>query len=186
MYHMHCKSESSSSMHPFPEAQQQTRHRPTLVPFITKSAKVARVSVPVIRLDSHVDMSVSSFARFLAISQNRGSVDLHEAAATIANYDAFVGKNDTSYITLKGFTHYLLSQELSPPPHLQSKEAQNMDQPLSSYLIASSHNTYLTGYQLHGESSVSMYIKVRFCAHSEQSLHIPPCVTGATCRLQMY
>jgi hypothetical protein len=35
-----------------------------------------------------------------------------------------------------------------------------MNYSLSYYFVASSHNTYLTGHQLRGESSVEMYREV--------------------------
>ncbi|XP_055938969.1 1-phosphatidylinositol 4,5-bisphosphate phosphodiesterase classes I and II-like isoform X2 [Argiope bruennichi] len=56
-----------------------------------------------------------------------------------------------------GFLRYLMGEDnpIVSPEKLDI--SLNMDQPLSHYFINSSHNTYLSGHQLTGKSSVEMY-----------------------------
>lgn len=60
-------------------------------------------------------------------------------------------------MTLNGFQRFLLSEESSP---VLADLHQDMDQPLCHYFISSSHNTYLKGAQLGGESSSEIYRQV--------------------------
>ncbi|XP_067224548.1 1-phosphatidylinositol 4,5-bisphosphate phosphodiesterase beta-4 isoform X2 [Chanodichthys erythropterus] len=59
-----------------------------------------------------------------------------------------------------GFCRYLMSDENAPVFLDRLEVYQEMDHPLSHYFINSSHNTYLTGRQFGGRSSVEMYRQV--------------------------
>ncbi|KAM9782942.1 1-phosphatidylinositol 4,5-bisphosphate phosphodiesterase beta-4 [Neosynchiropus ocellatus] len=59
-----------------------------------------------------------------------------------------------------GFCRYLMSDENAPVFLDRLELYQDMDQPLAHYYISSSHNTYLTGRQFGGKSSVEMYRQV--------------------------
>ena len=67
-----------------------------------------------------------------------------------------------------GFLAYLLSKENSilntPAPSdagiAEKGSPRDMTRPLNEYFISSSHNTYLLGRQLVGESSIEGYIRV--------------------------
>ena len=63
-------------------------------------------------------------------------------------------------LNLQGLTNYLMSDENAPVFLDRLDIYQDMDQPLAHYYINSSHNTYLTGRQFGGKSSVEMYRQV--------------------------
>lgn len=160
LYHRFSNPDSCP-IEPPPDIQATPSRRRSSIAIIGFKPKPAKPPPSIVKLDPDILMSAESFANFLAESEDR-DVSIEESTAIIAKYDIFTDKRDITQFTLKGFAHYLLSQETAPPPHIKTPaSAEKMKSPLSDYLIASSHNTYLTGHQLHGESSVSMYAKVR-------------------------
>lgn len=75
----------------------------------------------------------------------------------IQSYEQDKSKQKIGQLTLEGFTNYLMSPDNLPTNIHNLPVFQNMDQPLSHYFINSSHNTYLTGDQFSGKSSVEIY-----------------------------
>ncbi|XP_066451758.1 1-phosphatidylinositol 4,5-bisphosphate phosphodiesterase beta-4 isoform X2 [Eleutherodactylus coqui] len=63
-------------------------------------------------------------------------------------------------ISSDGFCRYLMSDENAPVFLDRLELYQEMEHPLAHYFISSSHNTYLTGRQFGGRSSVEMYRQV--------------------------
>ncbi|XP_041352677.1 1-phosphatidylinositol 4,5-bisphosphate phosphodiesterase beta-1-like [Gigantopelta aegis] len=83
-----------------------------------------------------------------------------QAQALIDTYETKQGMAAKGHLSQEGFLKFLMSEEnnLIPPEKLDLSE--DMAQPLSHYFINSSHNTYLTGHQLTGKSSVEVYCQV--------------------------
>ncbi|XP_062499730.1 1-phosphatidylinositol 4,5-bisphosphate phosphodiesterase eta-2-like isoform X3 [Corticium candelabrum] len=99
---------------------------------------------------------------FHAFLKQQGTrVELQEAESMIDQLmDGF--RADTHSLNVLGFARYFISHRNSAcdldSPKLTPLD--DMEQPLSHYYIASSHNTYLTGNQFTSKSSTDMYIQV--------------------------
>eukprot|EP01091_Cochliopodium_minus_P008792 TRINITY_DN204_c0_g2_i1.p1 TRINITY_DN204_c0_g2~~TRINITY_DN204_c0_g2_i1.p1 ORF type:complete len:766 (-),score=273.84 TRINITY_DN204_c0_g2_i1:34-2310(-) len=87
---------------------------------------------------------------FLKESQ-REEVSLQECERIIRQY-----KTGSKFDKL-GFQQYMLSEENNVMDPKYGSIYQDLNHPLNHYFIDSSHNTYLSGHQLKGESSIEMY-----------------------------
>ncbi|XP_072495057.1 1-phosphatidylinositol 4,5-bisphosphate phosphodiesterase beta-3 isoform X1 [Notamacropus eugenii] len=80
-----------------------------------------------------------------------------QARLLIEKYEPNQQFLERDQMSMEGFSRYLGGEENSILPPETLDLSNDMTQPLSSYFINSSHNTYLTAGQLAGTSSVEMY-----------------------------
>lgn len=75
-------------------------------------------------------------------------------------FDKYMGSPDDRYaMSLDAFTSFLLSPDNSPFLDQHQNTWHDMTRPLPEYYISSSHNTYLVGHQLVGDSTIEGYIR---------------------------
>ncbi|XP_033847057.1 1-phosphatidylinositol 4,5-bisphosphate phosphodiesterase beta-4-like [Periophthalmus magnuspinnatus] len=86
--------------------------------------------------------------------------DPKRATQIIDKYERDDDLKKKGLMSSDGFCRYLMSDENAPVFLDRLELYQDMDQPLAHYFISSSHNTYLTGRQFGGKSSVEMYRQV--------------------------
>ncbi|PSN37639.1 1-phosphatidylinositol 4 [Blattella germanica] len=86
--------------------------------------------------------------------------DEKRAAEIISTYEQDEQARNERKLTKDGLIRYLMSDENAPVFLDRLDIYMDMDQPLSHYYINSSHNTYLSGRQFGGRSSVEMYRQV--------------------------
>uniref|UniRef100_A0A8C7EED9 Phosphoinositide phospholipase C n=1 Tax=Nothoprocta perdicaria TaxID=30464 RepID=A0A8C7EED9_NOTPE len=108
--------------------------------------------------DAEGFMSCQNLVRFLYETQQEEDAVV-AAPALIQRYEPNERAKRGNAMTKDGFLMYLLSEDgnIFNPSH--SKVYQDMTQPLSHYLVSSSHNTYLMEDQLTGPSSTEAYIR---------------------------
>ncbi|PCH36823.1 PLC-like phosphodiesterase [Wolfiporia cocos MD-104 SS10] len=90
------------------------------------------------------------------------------ASSSSQSSSAFSLKSDV--MSIKGFTTFLLSADNSAFADQHGKIYHDMSRPLPEYFVSSSHNTYLVGHQLVGESTIEGYI--RALLHSCRSVEL--------------
>ncbi|XP_042312771.1 1-phosphatidylinositol 4,5-bisphosphate phosphodiesterase epsilon-1 isoform X2 [Sceloporus undulatus] len=84
-----------------------------------------------------------------------------ELLSIIQKFEPSINMCQQGLMSFEGFARFLMDKDNFASMNNESQE--NVDDllfPLSYYYIESSHNTYLTGHQLKGESSVELYSQV--------------------------
>lgn len=106
-------------------------------------------------LKDHLD--ADDLTRFLENEQKMTKVTKDHCLEIINKFEPCSENQKQGVLGIDGFTNYMRSPagDIFNPDHYSVN--QDMTQPLCSYFIASSHNTYLMGDQLMSQSRVDMY-----------------------------
>ncbi|XP_035134401.2 1-phosphatidylinositol 4,5-bisphosphate phosphodiesterase delta-1 isoform X4 [Callithrix jacchus] len=104
-------------------------------------------------------LSVDQLVTFLRHQQREEAAGPALALSLIECYEPSETAKAQRQMTKDGFLMYLLSADGSAFSLAHRRVYQDMGQPLSHYLVSSSHNTYLLEDQLTGPSSTEAYIR---------------------------
>ncbi|XP_066277735.1 1-phosphatidylinositol 4,5-bisphosphate phosphodiesterase epsilon-1-like isoform X2 [Branchiostoma lanceolatum] len=96
------------------------------------------------------DFLVNEQGQYLSYQEVERIIERHEPSAPLRKEGC---------LSFEGFARFLMDETNNAFIKSTIRE-EDMDQTLSHYYIASSHNSYLTGHQLRGESSVELYREV--------------------------
>lgn len=106
-------------------------------------------------------ITVSTLKKYLEARQMEIKTE-EEIKVIIERHEPDPYLRHESCLSFEGFARYMMDKDnYAFVNERVIPSTSNMDLPLSHYYIASSHNTYLTGHQLKGESSVELYSQVR-------------------------
>ena len=106
-------------------------------------------------------MTTVELQKFLEEQQgeHHNEADLDEL---LERHEPDPGLRAMGIMSFEGFARMLMDEDNYAFQELQPEEDETSSHPLSHFYIASSHNTYLTGHQLKGESSIELYSQVIF------------------------
>ncbi|XP_078588305.1 1-phosphatidylinositol 4,5-bisphosphate phosphodiesterase epsilon-1-like isoform X2 [Branchiostoma floridae x Branchiostoma japonicum] len=117
---------------------------------VTNSASVESSLDMAIGVGELNDFLVNEQGQYLTYQQVEAIIERHEPSAPLRKEGC---------LSFEGFARFLMDETNNAFCRSTIRE-EDMDQTLSHYYIASSHNSYLTGHQLRGESSVELYREV--------------------------
>ncbi|KAH8241853.1 hypothetical protein KR026_007569 [Drosophila bipectinata] len=136
-----------------------------LYKYLTQRSEVERLFDSIVGNSKRKCMSIAQLVEFLNKTQRDPRLNeiLYpyanpaRAKELIQQYEPNKFNAQKGQLSLDGFLRYLMGDDnpIMAPNKLDLCD--DMDQPLSHYFINSSHNTYLTGHQLTGKSSVEIY-----------------------------
>ncbi|TKR78166.1 hypothetical protein L596_019020 [Steinernema carpocapsae] len=120
-------------------------------------------------------LTTNDLQLFLETEQGMTGVTKDCCERLIEQYEPAPEAKENNYMTVDGFTNYLLCSDcaLFDPGH--QSVCHDMDLPFCNYFISSSHNTYLVEDQLKGPSSADGYVSAlrRNCRLVELDLWDP-------------
>uniref|UniRef100_A0AAY4BXV5 Phosphoinositide phospholipase C n=1 Tax=Denticeps clupeoides TaxID=299321 RepID=A0AAY4BXV5_9TELE len=84
-----------------------------------------------------------------------------QTLSIIQKFEPCASMRQMGWMSFEGFARFLMDKDNFASKLEEAQvNVENLQYPLSYYYIESSHNTYLTGHQLKGESSVELYSQV--------------------------
>ncbi|XP_076374836.1 1-phosphatidylinositol 4,5-bisphosphate phosphodiesterase epsilon-1 isoform X2 [Megalopta genalis] len=105
-------------------------------------------------------ITLATFTKFLESRQQEKLTD-EQIKELVKRHEPDPALRTQWCLSFEGFARYMMDKDNYAFPNEYATPSEiEMQQPLSQYYIASSHNTYLTGHQLKGESSVQLYSQV--------------------------